>query len=32
VVAPQGGSVAATLSPSGSDADAGNNAWRAVLG
>jgi hypothetical protein len=32
VVAPQGGSVAATVSPSGSDADGSNNTWRAVLG
>jgi len=32
VVVPQGGSVVATLTPSGSDSDAGNNAWRASLG
>jgi hypothetical protein len=32
VVIPQGGSVVATLTPSGGDADAGNNTWRATLG
>jgi hypothetical protein len=32
VVVPQGGSVVATLTPSGSDSDAGNNTWRASLG
>jgi hypothetical protein len=32
VVVPQGGTVVATLAPSGSDSDAGNNTWRAPLG
>jgi hypothetical protein len=32
VVIPRGGSVVATLTPSGSDSDAGNNTWRAALG
>ena len=32
VVIPQGGSIVATLTPSGSDSDAGNNTWSAPLG
>ena len=32
VVVPQGGAVVATLTPPGSDADSGNNTWRATLG